>query len=349
MGALRLRSPAHHERGLTLPRGITHSAKGWRISLGPGGSLFRKRYKPSVPLETVIADLEKFRKTMPAGQQTEPIGTLAGDVARYLRDYMAGKPGKAERERHLNLWVAALGPDTWRTTITRDDIARILNGWKASGLAADTCNKRRTALLALYHALDGKGAGNPVREIPKFRPPDPLPRGLAYHLIEKALGKLPRCKTKARLMVMAYTGLRPGQIMALKPDAWDTRRTLLLVPGTGKGRGTKPYVLPLSDRATEALTLLDELDAWGAFTWAPMARMWKDAATKAKLPPGTVPYDLRHSFGTAIYLKTGDLKATKALLGHSSLRMTERYTLAAVPTRQRQAVAAAFPPRKKRR
>jgi integrase len=329
------------------PKGVTRTPKGWRIRLGPGGSLLRKRYPPSTPLETVVADLEKFRKTLKAGTSTEPLGTLAGDVARYLRDYMHGRPGHDERARHLDLWIAALGPDTWRTAITRDDIARVLNQWKASGLAADTCNKRRTALLALYHALDGKGASNPVRELPKFRPPDPLPRGIAYHLIEKALAKLPRCKTRARLAVMAYTGLRQGQIMALKPDAWDTRRKLLLVPGTGKGRGTKPYVLPLSDRATEALTLLDELDAWGRFTWAPMARMWKKAATAAKLPEGTVPYDLRHSFGTAIYRKTGDLKATKELLGHSSLRMTERYMLAAVPQRQQRAIAAAFPKRGK--
>ena len=50
-----------------------------------------------------------------------------------------------------------------------------------------------------------------------------------------------------------------------------------------------------------------------------------------------VPYDMRHSFATAVHRKTGGLKAVKELLGHSTLRMTERYMLAAVPERQRAA------------
>jgi len=60
-----------------------------------------------------------------------------------------------------------------------------------------------------------------------------------------------------------------------------------------------------------------------------------------------VPYDLRHSFGTAIYRATGDLKITKELMGHSAIRMTERYTLAAVPQRRTAAMKVAFPPRRK--
>lgn len=325
-----------------LPRGLTKRPEGWRISVTVKGRLIQRRFKPGTPQPTVEAELLKARQRWGAGLQETTAGTLAADVRRYLADHYAGRGGLEERTRHLNLWIAALGADTIRSTITRDDLARILNGWRAAGLAADTCNKRRTALLALYHALDGKGGSNPVREVPKFRPPDPLPRGLAYAQIERALRQMPRCKTQARLAVMAYTGMRPGQVMKLTPDLWDHRRQILTVPGTSKGRGTKPYTIPLSADATQALKDFDTLEAWGAFTWAPMARMWKAAATKAKLPAGTVPYDLRHSFGTQLYRATGNLKAVKDLLGHSSLRMTERYTLAAVPQHQRQAIAVAF-------
>lgn len=325
-----------------LPRGITQRKEGWRISVTVHGTLHQRSFPPRTPQATVETELLKARQRWGAGKGALPTGTFADDVRRYLTDHFAGRPGLEERARHLTLWTQALGEDTLRVTITRDDIARVLNGWRAAGLAADTANKRRTALLALYHALDGKGGSNPVREVPKFRPPDPLPRGLAYPLIEKAFKAMPRCKTKARLRVLAYTGMRAGQLMQLTPALWDHRRHVLTVPGTTKGRGTKPYVVPLSKLATEALKEFDALDAWGRFTWAPMARMWKAAATKAKLPPGTVPYDLRHSFGTQIFRKTGNLKAAKDLLGHSSLRMTERYTLAAVPQQKIAAVKAAF-------
>ena len=50
------------------------------------------------------------------------------------------------------------------------------------------------------------------------------------------------------------------------------------------------------------------------------------------------PYDLRHSFGTAVYAATGDLRATQRLLGHASRTTTDRYTLAAVPDRLKSAV-----------
>lgn len=322
------------------PRGITKHAEGWRISVRVHKRLYQRRFKPSTSQADVEEALSQARARWKAGRGDVTAGSLKSDVTRYLADHFAGRPGYAERKRHLELWVTELGADTVRTTITRDDIARVLNGWRAHELAADTCNKRRTALLALYHALDGKGASNPVREVPKFRPPAALPRGLDYGLIAQALKKLPKCKTRARLTVLAYTGIRPGQLMRLTPDDWNRREHVLTVPGTTKGRGTKPYTIPLSSHAQQALQELDRWDAWGRFTSAPMARMWKAAALKAKLPAWAVPYDLRHSFGTAVYQATGDLHAARTLLGHASLTMTARYTLAAVPSQQRAAVQA---------
>lgn len=324
-----------------FPWGITRRAEGWRISIRVKGKLIQRSFAPATEQADVEAELAKLRKSQTAGrEEADDTGTFGADVTRYLTDYFTGKSGLKERKRHLKLWTEALGKDTLRADVARDDIARVLNGWRGAGLAADTCNKRRTALLALYHALDGRGGSNPVREIPKFRSPDPLPRGLAYDLIEKALGKMPLCKTQARLRVLAYTGMRAGQLMKLTPGHWDHKGHSLTVPGTDKGRGTKPYVVPLSKQAQDALKVFDGLECWGVFTVAPMARMWKEAATAAKLPEGTVPYDLRHSFGTAIYRATGDLKVTKELLGHSAIRMSERYTLAAIPARKLSAVKA---------
>jgi len=324
-----------------LPRGLTRDAKGWRVTVGLGGGrVQRQRFPPTLSREDAEGKLADARKKWRSARGGAGVGSLTADISRYLTDHCTGRPHHDERQRHLELWETALGADTLRATIRTDDVARVLNGWRAGGLAADTCNKRRTALLALFHALDGRSGSNPVRDVPKFRPPDALPRGLSYSRIRAALDFLPICKTRARLEVLAYTGIRAGQLMKLTPDAWDHRRHVLTVPGTTKGRGTKPYVVPLMIQARDALKSLDALDAWGPFTWAPMARMWKAAAIKAKLPAHVRPYDLRHSFGTAIYQATGDLQAARKLLGHSSLRVTERYTLAAVPERQRSAIHA---------
>ena len=54
---------------------------------------------------------------------------------------------------------------------------------------------------------------------------------------------------------------------------------------------------------------------------------------------GVRPYDLRHSYGTALYRVAGDTRLVKVVLGHSDTRMTERYTLGHVPEAMRVATA----------
>ena len=58
------------------------------------------------------------------------------------------------------------------------------------------------------------------------------------------------------------------------------------------------------------------------------------------IPSGVRPYDLRHSYGTAMYRLTGDEHAVQQLLGHAKIEMTHRYTLGGVDARLRAAVAA---------
>lgn len=338
-------------RAPRLPRGITKHGTGWRIRLGPGGAYFRKRFPASTSLEDVEKALHEARSKHRAGKRSASSGTLAVDVAAYLRDYFTGRAGKAERERHLTLWTELLGADTLRATVTREDVSRVLHQWRAT-FSADTCNKRRAALLAFYNTLNGKGGQNPVRDVPKFRVSAPLPRGLDYRLIEKAFRKLRKTKSRARLKVMAYTGARPVQLRAIAPDDWDDKHHTLLLRATGKGAGTKPHVVLLSGRAQLAMREFEDTEAWGKFASAPIGRVWKAAAIAAGLPADVRVYDLRHSFGSEVYRTTGDLRITKELMGHSSFAMTERYTMAAVPERQRVAIAAldvAAAARKKRR
>lgn len=323
-----------------LPTGVSQTAKGWRISVRTKGRLWQKRLPASKTLEDVEKALATARTAQRAKVAGHEPGTLAGEIARYLEHYFKSRPGYEERERHLTLWRTALGETTIREAVTQEDVTRVLQGWRASGLSADTCNKRRAALLAFYNTLSGKAGQNPVRDVPRFRTTPPLPRGLSFALIKKALKRLPKCRTRARLKLMAYTGARPIQIRRLTPDDWDDKRHTLILHATEKGAGTKPHCVPLSQEAKAALREFEDTDAWGTFASAPMGRMWKAAAIAVGLPADVRAYDLRHSFGTELYRATGDVRITKELLGHSSLTMTERYTLAAIPERQTLAISA---------
>lgn len=330
---------------LRLPRGISKTAKGWRVRIRVlGQERYEKRFPFSTPLEDVIQHAIEARAKMREGDTEDlllPVGgTLAGDIARYLRDFYKSRPGLAERERHLALWRDELGAETWRKGIRREAVSRVLERWRAAGLNPETCNKRRTALLAMFNALDGRSAKNPIRDVAKFRVPPPLARGLDDRLVARAFRKMSRCPTRARLKVIAYTGARPVQVRRIVPADWDKRGRTLLLRATEKGRGTKHFRIPLTHLGQAAMREFAELKAWGDFTSAPMGRMWKAAAKAAKLPADVVVYDLRHTFGTAAYRRSGDIRATQALLGQASSKMTERYTQGAVAERMSAAVRA---------
>ena len=307
---------------MKLPRGIRRDRKGFRANVTVGRE---KRYK-RFPAGTSISAMQDWRGDTKAELRKQlrhqpTTGMLAADAARYLRQ-VAAMPTIAQRTEHLQHWVDVLGAQTRRSSITPDQIRTVMQRWRSSGLSPATCNKRRTALMHLYSVLDGRDARNPVRAVPKFRVDDPLPRGRDYALLCEKLNAMKDTRTKARLLVMFWCGMRPAEIMRAQPDDVSWLYSYVVVR-TAKGGRTR--TVPLTDEGLEAWRLFDKLEAWGDFTLAPMGRMLRKATGLA-----IRPYDLRHSYGTALHRVGTRLDAIGALMGHSSLELTKRYTLAAV-------------------
>ena len=140
---------------------------------------------------------------------------------------------------------------------------------------------------------------------------------------------------KVRCRVLAFTGLRPSELMRYRPEHWN-RTTQTLVVYTGKGGRTR--TIPLSLPAAEALADLEAVGATGPFSTSTVRRAFIRAAERLGIH-GVRPYDLRHSYGTALYRVAGDTRLVKDVLGHSDTRMTERYTLGYVPDAMRLATS----------
>lgn len=296
-----------------------------RVTVKLGGLQREKRFLLDTPADKIAAWRDEARvqlRILASRRAPDPTGSFSADVDRYLAQVRA-MPTFEQRAEHLDLWIAALGSHTVRKDIAPEQIRCVLQAWERSGLSPATCNKRRTALMHLFSVLDGKDARNPVRAVPKFRVPDPLPRGRDYALIREKLELMPVCKTRARLLVMLWTGMRPVEVMRAEPDDLDWAHKFIVVR-TAKGGRTR--TVPLTAAAKRAWREFDNLDAWGSFTLAPMNRMLKVACKMADV---TV-YDMRHSYATALAKKRIRLDVIAALLGHSTMDLTKRYTLAAV-------------------
>lgn len=334
-----------------LPAGIARDGKGFRVfvSVRLGHKIHQLKSK-RFPSTATVGEMKAWRERqrVEARGRATPMparGTLARDIETYL-DQVAAMKTITWRKRDLEAWREAFG-DLDRRRLTSGMIRAQLHAWRTEGptfvylprtgerrivrdrdgrprpLSASACNHRRTALLHLFSVLDGKGAPNPVREVPTFREPPPAPRGRDLAQLAAAIKTLRNPKQRARAAVLLWTGIRGNsELAAMSPAHLDLDAAVCFVP-SGKG-GTKLRTVPLNAAGVEAWREFVKVDAWGQYDKNALRKSLGRACERLGLADVRT-YDLRHSLATA-YLKIGaDLADVQDLLGHTTARMTRRY------------------------
>lgn len=332
-----------------MPRHLSSTGSGTRAHIRIDGVLYRKHFKTGTSPHVIKAWLLKTELRY-RGRKATASGRFDDDARVYLAS-VAAMPTIDQRRQHIHEWVDVFGSQ-WRHTITASQIATALHRWrmeprdvtqrakpgqtrsKRLTLSAAAVNKRRTALMHLFTVLDGKAAPNVVKDVPKFREPDALPKGLPYKgAIDELWAQMADTKTRARLQVMAYVGLPQAQIASLRPEHINRTALTVTVHGRKKGRGTVASVRPLSRKGLRALDAMARLDAWGSFSRPTLRRYFRAACLKvpalAPLASSVSPYDLRHSFVTEVWRVSKDARATQLLAGHAHPSTTHGYMVAA--------------------
>jgi integrase len=338
-----------------LERGIYEDATGRSVVATVAGEQREQRWPPNTPipklrlaraaLQTALVD-EQAR----AAKKRPAEGTLAADVDAYLKTLPSGRR-RDDAAQLLAHWVAELGTKP-RSAITAGEIRTVISTWIDEKKAPATTNRRRAALVALWHALDGKTAANVVRDVRKFREPeaarDIRPDALAYILealpTRTANGRVWR--GPVHLRVFAETGWPPAIIQALTEESLaylDATPPYVLVPPRAKGEGVAGHAVPVTRRAVAALKEFRDAKAYGPISRNTLRRVFVEAVKRARVQwqkdrrgpwpvsPEVSPYWLRHAFGTrALRATGGNLKAVQRLMLHLSSRTTERYIRTAV-------------------
>jgi integrase len=144
--------------------------------------------------------------------------------------------------------------------------------------------------------------------------------------------------TPAVLLSM-NTGLRRGELLALRWDSIDVGRRILTVEGgTAKSRQTRHVAL--NDEAMSVLTRWRE-QAHGGRRVFEVSTGFKTAWAKLLKRADITKFrwhDLRHHFASRLVQLGVPLNAVRDLLGHSSVAMSLRYAHLA-PDQRREAVA----------
>lgn len=133
------------------------------------------------------------------------------------------------------------------------------------------------------------------------------------------------------LILILDTGMRPGEVVALRWENVDFVRGVILVT-RGKTRQSRRH-LPMSMRVVEVLKSRAKITTDYLFPSQRQAHLnassigdnFRQLRRRLGLPESLVLYCARHTFATDFMDETGDITKTSKTLGHTKIGTTSRY------------------------
>lgn len=262
--------------------------------------------------------------------------TVADWLERWFRSYSPEWAATTSRHRAYicDKWVVPyigsyrLGQLNAATI--RDYRARILND--------GSTDKNANAVMRVLSAALGAAVeselmqANPCGSVRNLRVAKPQPRALTPTQVEQIRANLPADRDRMVVSLMAYAGLRPGEVCALR---WDhVRNHILLVEQSaqyGKIIATKTgrsRAVAISDALAEDLAAAERTseyvapgDRGGILDWHNWSgRAWRPVVRALGID--AVPYDLRHTFASLALHEGRSLAWVAAAMGHANQTTT---------------------------
>lgn len=136
------------------------------------------------------------------------------------------------------------------------------------------------------------------------------------------------------LLAMEWTFCRPGEVARLKWEHIHFDQHVAILPDHKTKRTGKPKVIPLIPKMERLLEWIRAHQNSPYCFLNARHKPWTPSSLNLRMRrirkrtglEHVVPYTLRHRGATNAILRTGDLKMTSLLLGHTCTATTERYT-----------------------
>lgn len=224
----------------------------------------------------------------------------------------------------------------------REKVSGLAGQW--SRLAPSTVARKSSALRQFFgFAVDeGWRSDDPSGALPRPPARRPLPKVLSHDAVDKLFARAeleaesgkPAAVRQLTLLELLYgSGLRATELVSLPVSAVPRDAPLLTV----MGKGGQARMVPVSDRAREALSrwmpLRDDKSRYlfpsrgKHLSRVRLFQMLKELAVRADIAPeGISPHVLRHAFATHLLEGGADLRVLQTLLGHADISTTQIYT-----------------------
>ncbi|WP_338721128.1 site-specific tyrosine recombinase XerD [Devosia sp. XK-2] len=264
-------------------------------------------------------------------------GAAANTIEAYRRDLT-----------HYAAFVAAQGQTL--QTAGRDTVTAWLDDLKTEGLSAASSARRLSAVRQFHKFLcaDSIRSDDPTRIVASPKARRALPKVLSIAEVDRLLSlaeteantpasparQLAAQRLYVLLEMLYATGLRVSELVSLKRAA--VMRDAAFITVTGKGN--KDRVVPMNDRARDAVRLWVKTLEPGPYLFPAkgetgylsrqvFARDLKSLAARAGISSARVaPHVLRHAFASHLLAGGADLRVVQMLLGHADISTTQIYT-----------------------
>ena len=218
--------------------------------------------------------------------------------------------------------------------LTPDDLKRyMVYAMEREGIKENTAHSRLNALKFYFEQVLGKEKF--FWDIPRPKKRFVMPKLLSEAEIGRLFNALSNKKHKALLFTVYSAGLRVSEIVRLRIADIDSDRMQVFIE---RAKGKKDRYVNLSPVLLDILrsymknwrprpkTYLFESETTGtAYPVRTVQEIFGNARRRAGIRKEVGIHSLRHSFATHLREKGTDIRYIKDLLGHFSIKTTERY------------------------
>ena len=287
-----------------------------------------------VKIRSRIAEGEDPLKKKQAKRTVPKLDTFFKD--RYLPFI---KNSKRSWETDLPLYKHHVSPHIGgmrADAIEQSHIYEFYHGMRNKGYAVNTCNRVFALVRRMFNLMIKWGLlerlHSPTKGMDKFQEVLSKERFLNREEINALFAAMKQSSNPQLYFVVAFlllTGARRTEALRASWDSFDFATGFWRIPFTKSG---KPRQIPLSD---ELMRLLNKLPSRGVSPWlfpnpdtgAPyhdLYTAWNKARKQAGLADLRM-HDLRHSFASFLVNSGRSIYEVQKLLGHSDIKITERY------------------------
>lgn len=310
----------------------------WYIDYNVSGVRKRQVVKDAqTRAEAVIALQEKVAEAFDVSHnsRTRKPKTKFRELADlYINDYAkinkrSWKDDMYRIEAHMKLFFG----DCELQNITPLMIEKYRAERLKTGVSKSTVNREITIMKKMFNlAIDWNLANtNPVAKVKLFSEKDTQKERILSKEEEAAL--LAKCPDYLRpiVIVALNTGMRRGEILNLRWKQIDFERRQIKIVQTKSG---KHRVIPVNDVLFQELMKIKKANQIGEYVFSnpktglpyiEVKKSFKNACRKAGIEDLRF-HDLRHTFATRLIASGVDIVTIRDLLGHFSVRITQRYT-----------------------